>query len=113
MRPLILCGKPNYILPEILRSEELFDGFAIDLWASGVILLITRMLVGLPPWEFVREEDPRYRRVTKGGLSRMLQSWNRPAGDNFAPFHFVRPQQQQVFFFVDDGEPLFHKGDCQ
>ena len=76
IRPLIPCGKPNYISPEILRSEEPFDGFAIDLWASGVILFI--MLVGLPPWEFAREEDPRYCMVTKGGLSRMLQSWNRP-----------------------------------
>jgi len=76
IRPLIPCGKPNYISPEILKSEEAFDGFAIDLWASGVILFI--MLVGLPPWEFAREEDPRYRMVVKGGLTRMLQSWNRP-----------------------------------
>jgi serine/threonine protein kinase len=75
MRPLIPCGKPNYISPEVLKSEESFDGFAIDLWATGVILFI--MLVGLPPWEFAREEDPRYRMVTKGGLTRMLQSWNR------------------------------------
>lgn len=75
MRPLIPCGKPNYISPEILRSDEPFDGFAIDLWATGVILFI--MLVGLPPWEFAREEDPRYRMVIKGGLTRMLASWQR------------------------------------
>jgi serine/threonine protein kinase len=36
------------------------------------------MLVGLPPWEFAREEDPRYRMVVRGGLARMLESWNRP-----------------------------------
>jgi serine/threonine protein kinase len=36
------------------------------------------MLVGLPPWEFAREEDPRYRMVVKGGLERMLRSWQRP-----------------------------------
>jgi len=75
MRPLIPCGKPNYISPEVLKSEEAFDGFAIDLWALGVILFI--MLVGLPPWEFAREEDPRYRMVVKGGLERMLKSWDR------------------------------------
>ena len=75
MRPLIPCGKPNYISPEILRSEEPFDGFAIDLWATGVILFI--MLVGLPPWEFARDEDPRYRMVIRGGLTRMLASWQR------------------------------------
>jgi serine/threonine protein kinase len=74
--PLIPCGKPNYISPEVLKSQEPFDGFAIDLWASAVILFI--MLVGLPPWEFAREEDPRYRMVVRGGLERMLRSWQRP-----------------------------------
>jgi serine/threonine protein kinase len=76
IRPLIPCGKPNYISPEILKSDEAFDGFGIDLWASAVVLFI--MLVGLPPWEFARQEDPRYRMVTRGGLSRMLASWQRP-----------------------------------
>jgi len=76
MTPLIPCGKPNYISPEVLQSEEPFDGFAIDLWATGVILFI--MLVGLPPWEFARAEDPRYRMVTKGKLAHMLNSWQRP-----------------------------------
>jgi serine/threonine protein kinase len=74
--PLIPCGKPNYISPEILKSEEAFDGFAVDLWASAVILFI--MLVGVPPWEFANAEDPRYRIVTSGGLVRMLESWKRP-----------------------------------
>mmetsp|Transcript_128072 Transcript_128072/g.190848 ORF Transcript_128072/g.190848 Transcript_128072/m.190848 type:complete len:384 (-) Transcript_128072:99-1250(-) len=76
IKPLIPCGKPNYISPEILSSEGPFDGFAIDLWATGVILFI--MLVGLPPWEFARSEDPRYKMVTKGKLARMLDSWKRP-----------------------------------
>lgn len=76
IKPLIPCGKPNYISPEILASDGPFDGFAIDLWATGVILFI--MLVGLPPWEFARPEDPRYKMVTKGKLSRMLDSWKRP-----------------------------------
>lgn len=76
IQPLVPCGKPNYIAPEILKSQDPFDGFAIDLWAAGVILFI--MLVGLPPWEFAREEDPRYRMVIRGGLERMLRSWQRP-----------------------------------
>ncbi len=76
IKPLIPCGKPNYISPEILASDGPFDGFAIDLWATGVILFI--MLVGLPPWEFARPEDPRYKMVTKGKLLRMLESWKRP-----------------------------------
>ena len=73
--PLVPCGKPNYISPEVLRSQDPFDGFAIDLWASAVILFI--MLVGLPPWEFARDEDPRYKMVVRGGLERMLKSWQR------------------------------------
>mmetsp|Transcript_45715 Transcript_45715/g.51554 ORF Transcript_45715/g.51554 Transcript_45715/m.51554 type:complete len:256 (-) Transcript_45715:519-1286(-) len=76
IRPLIPCGKPNYISPEILSSDGPFDGFGIDLWATGVILFI--MLVGLPPWEFARPEDPRYKMVIKGKLGRMLDSWKRP-----------------------------------
>ena len=83
LKPLVPCGKPNYISPEVIRSEEPFDGFAIDLWASGVILFI--MLVGLPPWEFAREEDAQYRMVINGGLAQMLESWDRlvsaPAAD--------------------------------
>ena len=75
MTPIIPCGKPNYISPEILKSELPFDGFGIDLWSVGVILFI--MLVGLPPWEFAKEEDPRYRMVARGGLAQMLDSWNR------------------------------------
>lgn len=75
INPLIPCGKPNYISPEVLKSEAPFDGFAIDLWATAVMLFI--MLVGLPPWEFAREEDPRFRMVARGGLERMLRSWNR------------------------------------
>jgi len=74
--PLIPCGKPNYISPEVLTSEGPFDGFAIDMWACGVILFI--MLVGLPPWEFARPEDPRYKMVTKGKLAKMLNSWQKP-----------------------------------
>ena len=76
IKPLIPCGKPNYISPEILASEGPFDGFAIDLWSTGIILFI--MLVGLPPWEFARAEDPRYKMVIKGQLARMLKSWGRP-----------------------------------
>lgn len=77
------CGKPNYIAPEVLQNIHPFDGFAIDLWASGIILFI--MLVGLPPFEWANRDDPRFRMITKGGLMSMLQQWKRPisieAGD--------------------------------
>ena len=108
MRRLILqqipCGKPNYISPEVLKSEEPFDGFAIDLWATAVILFI--MLVGLPPWEFAREEDPRYRMVVRGGLTRMLKSWDReisaPAADLLQKMLREDPRQRLSLVEVQD-----------
>ena len=78
MKPLTPCGKRYYISPEILRSEEPFDGFGIDLWSAGVILFI--MLTGLPPWEFPIENNPWYRMVTQveGGIEQMLRRLRKP-----------------------------------
>jgi serine/threonine protein kinase len=75
MKPLVPCGKPNYISPEILESNEPFDGFAVDLWAVGVILFI--MLTGMPPWEFARKEDPRFKMVQdhSNGIEKMVHGW--------------------------------------
>ena len=76
MLPQGQCGKPNCMPPEILLNDEPFDGFAIDVWACGVILFI--MLVGLPPFEWANRDDPRFRMITKSGLVLMLNQWNRP-----------------------------------
>jgi serine/threonine protein kinase len=121
MKPSIPCGKPNYIAPEVIKSEEPFDGFAIDLWAAGVILFI--MLVGLPPWEFAREEDPRYRMVTKGGLVRMLQSWDRQvsgsAADLMQKMLMENPRERLSLYevkehpWVLDEEGSFQPQTCQ
>lgn len=70
------CGKPNYISPEVLQSTEPFDGFAIDIWASAIVLFI--MLVGLPPFEWASNDDPRFRLITRGGLEQLIQQWQRP-----------------------------------
>lgn len=32
------CGKPYYMSPEVLASSSEFDGFAVDVWACGVML---------------------------------------------------------------------------
>jgi len=86
LRHLILpqgqCGKPNYISPEVLANTDAFDGFAIDLWAAGVILFI--MLVGLPPFEWACEQDPRFKMITRGGLTGMLAQWGRTISDDAA-----------------------------
>lgn len=79
IRPLLACGKPNYISPEIMLSEKPFDGFSIDLFAAGVILFI--MLVGLPPWEVPNGTDPRFFTICQqqepGRLLKMVTKWRR------------------------------------
>lgn len=80
LRRLILpqgqCGKPNYISPEVLKNSDVFDGFAIDIWAAGIVLFI--MLVGLPPFEWASTEDPRFRLISRGGLQQLVEQWQRP-----------------------------------
>lgn len=80
LRKLILpqgqCGKPNYISPEILQNSAPFDGFAIDIWAAGIVLFI--MLVGLPPFEWAGSDDPRFRLICRGGLQQLVEQWQRP-----------------------------------
>lgn len=41
--PQGLCGKPYYIAPEVLASSSSksgFDGFAVDVWACGILLFM-------------------------------------------------------------------------
>jgi len=80
LRRLILpqgqCGKPNYISPEILKNTEPFDGFAVDIWAAGIVLFI--MLVGLPPFEWASADDPRFRLINRGGLKQLIEQWQKP-----------------------------------
>jgi serine/threonine protein kinase len=78
--PSTPCGKGYYMAPEIYRSEQAFDGFAIDLWATAVVLFI--LLVGNPPWKHPCD-NIRYELIAKQDqLVPLLQSWQR----------FVSPQ---------------------
>ena len=79
MTPQGRCGKPNYISPEVYRDREAFDGFAIDIWACGVLLFT--MLVGIPPFEWATRDDPRFRMITRGELTRLLAHWDRQISD--------------------------------
>ncbi|KAG7359834.1 serine/threonine protein kinase [Nitzschia inconspicua] len=73
MRPQGVCGKHNYMSPEIFSNTAPFDGFAIDLWAAGVILYI--MLTGFPPYDQANRTDQRFDLIVKGNLVRQLRSW--------------------------------------
>lgn len=59
--------------PEIYKNEEPFDGYAVDLWAAGVILFL--MLTGFPPWERACGSDDRFKYMTAGYLVQMLTEW--------------------------------------
>jgi serine/threonine protein kinase len=74
MRPQGVCGKHNYMSPEVFSNADAFDGFAIDLWAGGVILYI--MLTGFPPYDQASRTDQRFDLIVNGNLLRQLQSWD-------------------------------------
>ena len=73
MKPQGVCGKHNYMSPEIYDNKGAFDGFAIDLWAAGVILYI--MLTGFPPYDQASRTNARFDLIVSGNLMRQLKSW--------------------------------------
>ena len=99
IHPQSPCGKYYYISPEVLQSREPFDGMAIDLWAVGVILHI--MLTGRPPWEIARDEDPRFRQISRrGGLEAMIRNMG---GE---PLSFAAVDLMQRMLFADPRQRL-------
>jgi serine/threonine protein kinase len=72
--PQGVCGKWNYMSPEVCNNKAPFDGAAVDLWAAGVILFL--MLTGFPPWERPVLTDERFRYMSNGYLVQMLIEWN-------------------------------------
>mmetsp|Transcript_8830 Transcript_8830/g.23861 ORF Transcript_8830/g.23861 Transcript_8830/m.23861 type:complete len:154 (-) Transcript_8830:58-519(-) len=73
MKPQGVCGKHNYMSPEVFANREAFDGFAIDLWAAGVILYI--MLTGFPPYDQASRTDQRFDLIVNGRLMDQLKNW--------------------------------------
>jgi serine/threonine protein kinase len=67
------CGKWIYMSPEVYNNQIDFDGFAVDMWAVGVILFL--MLTGFPPWERACVTDDRFKFMTAGYLVQMLTEW--------------------------------------
>jgi len=73
IRPQGTCGKWIYMSPEVYKNGEPFDGYAVDMWAAGVILFL--MLTGFPPWERACATDERFKYMTAGYLVQMLSEW--------------------------------------
>lgn len=74
MKPQGVCGKHNYMSPEVFANTDNFDGFSIDLWAAGVILYI--MLTGFPPYDQASITDQRFELIVTGRLGEQLRNWD-------------------------------------
>lgn len=73
VKPQGTCGKWIYMSPEVYKNSAPFDGFAVDMWAAGVILFL--MLTGFPPWDRACPTDERFRYMSAGYLVQMLTEW--------------------------------------
>lgn len=54
-------------------SSQTYDGYAVDIWACGIILFI--LLTAVPPVEHASALDPRYRMIASGRLEDLLNVW--------------------------------------
>ena len=96
MKPQGVCGKHNYMSPEVHANQTPFDGFAIDLWAAGVILYI--MLTGFPPYDQATRADQRFELIVSGRLMEQLHKWDihlsDAAGDLLQKMLVLPPDQR-------------------
>jgi serine/threonine protein kinase len=68
-----ICGKKNYIAPEVLREDPIFNPMIADIWAAGIILFI--ILTGVPPIDKATHADIRYSMICEGRLQEMVTNW--------------------------------------
>jgi hypothetical protein len=68
-----ICGKKNYIAPEVLREDPVFNPMIADIWAAGIILFI--ILTGVPPIDKATHADIRYTMISEGRLAEMVNNW--------------------------------------
>lgn len=65
-----ICGKYNYIAPEVWRQDDWFNPLSCDIWAAGVILFM--VLTASAPMERAVVGDPHFHAVTEGRLLDVL-----------------------------------------
>lgn len=96
IKPQGVCGKHNYMSPEIFANTAAFDGFSIDVWAAGVILYI--MLTGFPPYDQASRADQKFDMIVRGDLVRQLEDWNinlsQDAGDLLQSMLLLDPRDR-------------------
>jgi len=64
-----------------------YNGYAVDMWACGVILFI--LLTAVPPVEQANALDPRFRMIASGRLHDLLDVWN---------MHHVTPPARDLLY---------------
>ena len=65
-------GAWEYMAPEVSMRQECFDGFAIDLWAIGVLLF--EFLIGKKPFALPDASDSNFNIIAiEGNLKELLQ----------------------------------------
>mmetsp|Transcript_7928 Transcript_7928/g.10102 ORF Transcript_7928/g.10102 Transcript_7928/m.10102 type:complete len:284 (+) Transcript_7928:44-895(+) len=74
LKPQGVCGKIKYMSPEIRQNKVPFDGYAVDMWAVGVILFM--MCTGYDPWEVPCDSDKRFYYFTRGHLADIIKKWD-------------------------------------
>jgi serine/threonine protein kinase len=63
-----------YLAPEILQNVP-FDGFAVDLWAAGIMLAIMLFGIGFP-FVWASPDDRRFREISLyGNLRGLARKW--------------------------------------
>jgi serine/threonine protein kinase len=100
--------------PEIFANVDNFDGFAIDLWATGVILYI--MLTGFPPYDQASVTDQRFELIVTGRLVEQLHNWDifvsDEAGDLMQSMLQVDPRERLTLAQVM-AHPWVARGEVQ
>lgn len=66
-----VCGKPNYIAPEVWSQTTFFDPMACDLWAAAVVLFMA--LTASAPMNKAVPSDPHYVAIANNRLSEVLK----------------------------------------
>jgi len=76
------CGRLEYMAPEI-ASRSNFDGFAIDLWAAGIVLF--ELLVGKKPFTISDPVDSNFQAISvEGNLAGLLRAKGKELHDSAA-----------------------------
>jgi serine/threonine protein kinase len=68
-----ICGKKNYISPEILRGDDQLNISLCDVWALGIIIFI--LITGIPPIDCASIADDRFNMVAADHLDQMILHW--------------------------------------